>query len=244
MKIGLQLYSIHDITDKRGLKAALKAADVLGFDGVEFAGFGGLSADETNAELAANGLCAYGAHIGLSAFENEYDETVSYLKKIGAKTVFLPVPGANCDTLEDWAEYGKRLDKIGKKLAGDGILFGYHNHRFEFTEVAPGKTMLDLIMENTSPKYVSLELDTGHAACAGADVVSVAEKYADRIFVIHVKDTDMTNDVAAGSGVVDFERIAAAAKNTEYLIIENENIGKNLEELRTGCEYLKEHFKG
>ena len=46
MKIGVQLYSIHDITDEKGIKTALCAASVLGFDGVEFAGFGGLSAEE------------------------------------------------------------------------------------------------------------------------------------------------------------------------------------------------------
>ena len=52
----------------------------------------------------------------------------------------------------------------------------------------------------------------------------------------------MTRDVAAGAGVVDFESLIKAAKETEYLIIENENIGKNLEELRQGCRYLKENF--
>lgn len=242
MKVGLQLYSIHDIMNGRGIKTALKAADVLGFDGVEFAGFKDLTPEEMNAELAANGLSAYGAHIGLSAFEEEYDETVSYLKAIGAKTAFIPVPGAECKTEEEWAEYGKRLDKVGKKLAADGIVFGYHNHRFEFTEKFGDKCLLDVIMENTSPEFVQLELDTGHAAFVGADPVEIAKKYADRISVIHVKDTNMTEDVAAGSGVVDFKALINVAKNAEYLIVENENVGKNLEELRIGCRYLKENF--
>lgn len=242
MKVGLQLYSIHDIMNGRGIKEALKAADVLGFDGVEFAGFKDLTAEEMNRELAANGLAAYGAHIGLQFFEEQYDEFAGYLKAIGAKTAFIPVPGAECKTEKEWAEYGKRLNKLGEKLAADGIVFGYHNHRFDFTIKYGEKTLLDVIMENTSPELVQLELDTGHAAFVGADPVALAKKYADRISVIHVKDTNMTEDVAAGSGVVDFKAVINAAENVEYLIIENENVGKNLEELRMGCKYLKENF--
>ena len=46
----------------------------------------------------------------------------------------------------------------------------------------------------------------------------------------------------SGSGVVDFKALINVAKNAEYLIVENENVGKNLEELRIGCRYLKENF--
>ena len=240
MKIGVQLYSIHDITDEKGIKTALCAASVLGFDGVEFAGFRGLTQEEMLSELEKNGLKAYGAHLGCQDFEEKYDETLSYLNAIGAKTVH--IPWADFDDAEGWANFGKRLDKIGKRLKADGICFGYHNHRQEFKKQFGGKWALDILLENTEPQNVCLELDTGHAAIAGVNPVEVAKKYADRIKVIHVKDTDMTRDVAAGSGVVDFESLIKAAKETEYLIIENENIGKNLEELRQGCRYLKENF--
>lgn len=239
MKTGLQLYSIHDIVNERGIKTALMAAHVCGYDGVEFAGFGGLPADELKNELEKYGLETFGAHMGCNDFEEKYDETVAYLKTIGAPTVC--VPWAKFDTAEEWADFGKRLDKIGAKLKEDGIRFGYHNHTQEF-EKFDGKYALDIIFENTSPENVFLELDTRHAAVAGVNPSEVAEKYSDRMFVLHAKDTDMTNDVAVGCGVVDFKKVFGAADKIEYTVVENENVGKNLEEIRIGCKYIKENF--
>ena len=51
MKIGLQLYSIKDISANEGLEASLRKAHEYGYDCVEFAGFFGLTADEVAALL-------------------------------------------------------------------------------------------------------------------------------------------------------------------------------------------------
>ena len=56
MKVGVQLYSIKTISESEGLKAALKKANELGYDCVEFAGYFGLSAREVTEELKKNNV--------------------------------------------------------------------------------------------------------------------------------------------------------------------------------------------
>ena len=65
MKVGLQLFTLIDIMKTEGgLKKALRHASDAGYDGVEFAGFYGLSTDEIVDELKENGLVTAGIHLG------------------------------------------------------------------------------------------------------------------------------------------------------------------------------------
>ena len=62
MRYGVQMYAIRTLC-KEDLHAGLRAVADIGYDGVEFAGFFGHSADDVAAWLKETGLCAMGAHI-------------------------------------------------------------------------------------------------------------------------------------------------------------------------------------
>ena len=235
-QIALQLFSINNISKEKGLRETLRVTAELGYNSVEFAGYFGLTIDEIKEELKKYNLSVAGAHIGISEFENNYEDTVKGLKELGAYSAC--VPHAKFDTAEEWANFGKRLNVIGEKLRKDGILFGFHNHVIEFEELN-GKKVIDIIFENCDPENVFFEFDTRHCAIAGVNPVSYAMKYAGRIPVLHARDTNMEKDTATGSGVVDFKSVDREANGIQAFVVENGNIGSNLEELRDSAAFLK-----
>lgn len=235
-QIALQLFSINNISKEKGLRETLRVTAELGYNSVEFAGYFGLTIDEIKEELKKYNLSVAGAHIGISEFENNYEDTVKGLKELGAYSAC--VPHAKFDTAEEWANFGKRLNVIGEKLRKDGILFGFHNHVIEFEELN-GKKVIDIIFENCDPENVFFEFDTRHCAIAGVNPVSYAMKYSGRIPVLHARDTNMEKDTATGSGVVDFKSVDREANGIKAFVVENGNIGSNLDELRDSAAFLK-----
>ena len=235
-QIALQLFSINNISKEKGLRETLRVTAELGYNSVEFAGYFGLTIDEIKEALKKYNLSVAGAHIGISEFENNYEDTVKGLKELGAYSAC--VPHAKFDTAEEWANFGKRLNAIGEKLRKDGILFGFHNHVIEFEELN-GKKVIDIIFENCDPENVFFEFDTRHCAIAGVNPVSYAMKYSGRIPVLHARDTNMEKDTATGSGVVDFKSVDREANGIKAFVVENGNIGSNLDELRDSAAFLK-----
>ena len=71
MKIGVQLYSIKNISETEGLAAALKKAHELGYNCVEFAGYFGMTADEINALLKKYNLEVAGIHQGIDGLSGD-----------------------------------------------------------------------------------------------------------------------------------------------------------------------------
>ena len=235
-QIALQLFSINNISKEKGLRETLRVTAELGYNSVEFAGYFGLTINEIKEELKKYNLSVAGAHIGITEFENNYEETVRGLKELGAYSACIPY--AKFDTAEEWANFGKRLNVIGEKLRKDGILFGFHNHIIEFEEF-DGKKIIDIIFENCDPENVFFEFDTRHCAIAGVNPVSYAMKYSGRIPVLHARDTNMEKDTATGSGVVDFKSVDREANGINAFVVENGNIGSNLDELRDSAAFLK-----
>jgi inosose dehydratase len=88
-------------------------------------------------------------------------------------------------TPEECKRLGRLLTELGKRTADIGIPLGYHNHLNTLSE---SPTNLDLILENSDPKYLKLELDTAHLVAGGGDPAKAIEKYHDRLLFLHLKD--------------------------------------------------------
>lgn len=239
MKIALQLYSINDISTEQGLCAALDKAKELGYDGVEFAGLFGLTAEQAKAELDKRGLGCAGFHEGIDNVYPDPTERINMAKICGAYS--LCVPYYNTDSAEKWAEFGRQLNEVGAKFKAAGIPFGFHNHPHEFVPV-DGKLPIDIILENCSPENVFFEMDTRHVIAAGYDPAEYAKKYSGRVTVLHARDTTDECDCAVGAGKVDFPAVIEQIGIPEWIVVENENFGKNEKELADSVTYLRNTF--
>lgn len=236
MKIGLQLFSIKNISEERGLCETLKKAGQLGYDSVEFAGYFGLAVDEILRELDKNNLEVAGIHQGVDSLRNDFDETLKTAKALGAYSFC--VPWFSADTIDEYKKFGKELEEYGKRFNDEGIVFGYHNHAHEFKAI-DGTMPIDAILENCSGENVFFEMDTRHIVVAGQDPVEYAKKYSGRIPVLHARDNNGTADCAVGDGKVDFPNVLKNAGKINVFVVENENFGKNEDELADSVKYLK-----
>ncbi|WPU23712.1 myo-inosose-2 dehydratase [Cedecea neteri] len=86
--------------------------------------------------------------------------------------------------VERWQEYGEKLTAFARYTQQQGVQIAYHHHMGTVIESADD---VNNLMIHTGPE-VGLLLDTGHLTFAGADPLSVAERWISRINHVHCKD--------------------------------------------------------
>lgn len=220
MEVSIQMWSVNDVTEKNGIRATLDMVAEHGYDGVEFAGFGGLSAEEMQAELEKNHLYAVGSHTGFQNPEIDVKEMLAYHKVIGAK--YMIIPWAKMETKEDVEEMAKLLNETATIAKEYGVKVGYHNHAHEFNNKIDGKYALDLLAELTTDDVV-FEIDVYWAAHAGVDPYAYVEKLGKRVELIHMKQiADDKTNVLLSEGNIDFAKVKETAKYAKYFIVEQE----------------------
>ena len=219
-QFSIQLYSVRDIINEDFTGTLKKLAD-LGYSGVEFAGYGGLSAQEMKDALTANNLKPIGAHIRIDRLTNNIDEEIAYHKTLGTEYMICPYYAIN--TREDALKLAEIIKPIIDKINGAGMKFAYHNHAHELA-LCGDEYLLDILFQNL-PKEAVMELDVFWAAHAGVEPLAYMEKHKDRLKLIHVKQIDNDkNCVDIEQGILDYRKIISTAKTlgVEHFILEQE----------------------
>lgn len=249
IKIGVQLYSIRDYTEK-DFFGALEQVAAIGYDAVEFAGFGGIPADEMKKKLDELGLDPVSTHTGIEQILPEtIDATIAYLKVLGTRYLALPsLPEEYRAEAPTFAEKAKVIAAAAAKLKENGITTLYHNHDFEYIKVGD-KFALDLLYEAVPD--LETEFDTCWVKFAGESPVAYIEKYSGRTPVVHLKDfvckelrnRDGFEFRPVGHGVQDFPSIIEASKKSgakAFIVEQDMSYGMtSLEAIRQSREYLK-----
>ena len=117
------------------------------------------------------------------------------------------------------------LNEAGELCAKEGVLFGYHNHDWEFAEV-DGVNPFEYMLENTQEGKVGYQLDVYWVAKAGGSALDVMARHAGRFPSLHLKDIDSSGDFAdVGYGEIDFPAVvrAALAQGTQHFFVERDN---------------------
>lgn len=240
MKLAVQLYTLRD-DYKTGEEflAILEKVKALGFEGVEFAGFGGCEPETIKAKLDELGLVAVGCHMGVENFKPEkIEETLKIAKTLGIK--YVGTGGAPHETEEEVKELVDTFsyaNKIGEK---DGIKFYYHNHTEEFEIDFDGKLCMNCIAEGAY-----LELDTYWSFCGGADNYTYIKDNADKIILLHIKDGIDRKPTALGEGNNDLLSVFKAAKESgiEWLVLENDDpVPTGIEDITRSMKFFKENL--
>lgn len=240
----IQLYSLREETEKDFLGTLKKVAE-LGYEGVEFAGYGGLEAFEIKREMDKLGLKAAGTHVQLAELEKNLDNVIAYQKVLGNKHIICPMlTEAERADLPAYEKTAKKIAKIAQKVAEEGFVFSYHNHDFELLKTE-GTTPLELLLNTEN---VHAELDVYWLTKAGESPIEWLENYAHKTPLVHLKD--MTTDeeqyfAELGTGGIDVMEIIklSEAIGVEWLIVEQDDsrIGA-MESAEVSMEYLKENY--
>lgn len=239
--IGLQLYTVRDQTHTDFRRTVRYVAE-MGYDAVEFAGYGDIPSKGMAALLADTGLRAAGSHVALTALEHDVESEINYCLDIGCPYMIVPWIGKEWQTGENMRKLGARLNELGRHSQGRGVTLGYHNHAFEF-EQSDGQYLLDILIESTDPQFVKLELDSYWAAYAGIDPITYQGKLNGRLALIHLKDMTPERTFAeVGDGTLDIKGYCQAAQKAgvHSFIVENDQpIIPSLESARRSLENLR-----
>ena len=110
--IYLQLYSLGQYGEQHPMKDNLKEVAAMGYDGVEFAGnnYGGMSADELKAELAANHLGCRSVHLSM----DQIVPTLPFLKEIGCEYAIVAMHAFS--DMEETLDCARQLNEAANLL--------------------------------------------------------------------------------------------------------------------------------
>ncbi len=225
--IAVQLYSVRDdaAADLPGVLAAIKE---MGYEGVEFAGYYGHSAETIKKLLDDNGLQCCGSHIGIQTLlPTVIEAAIEFNRTIGNKYLIVPgLPHEYTATREAWRRTADTMNEISDLLTPLEMQTGYHNHTIEFLPL-DGELPWDTFFGNTKPEVV-MQFDTGNAMHGGADAPPFLERYPGRAKTVHLKEYSKGEkgyEVLIGEGDMPWDRIfqlCETTAGTEWYIVEQE----------------------
>ncbi len=235
--VGLQLYSLRNQFAK-DVSGTLDIARGFGIEYVELAGTYKVEPEKFREMLAARGLKPVSSLTGYERFRDDIEGVAREAKALGVQyvgTAWIPHRGEF--TEQDARAAIEVFNRAGAALARHSLKFFYHTHGYEFYKYGDG-TLFDLMMKETKPEHVRFEMDVFWIVHPGQDPVKLLEKYGSRFELMHVKDmrkgtptglltgqSDVTNDVALGTGKMDWPAIMRAAKKAgiKWYFIEDES---------------------
>lgn len=225
-RIGLVLYTVR-ATMPAAPEATLAALAGCGYRNAEPSGgvdnFYGRTAAQLAPLVARAGLTVPSIGVGLGDLENDLDGVIADARAFGAK--YVRISGSGSWDLDDYSRVAATLNTVGARLQQAGITVAYHNHGFEFTE-HDGVRGYDVLVRETDPNLVAMELDLYWASSVGVDPVRLIQQYPGRFALFHVKDMAADGSFAdVGEGTIDFTRIFAysGVAGVEYYLTENDN---------------------
>jgi sugar phosphate isomerase/epimerase len=251
-RIGVQLYSVRDLM-KTDFEGTMTKVAALGYKEVEFAGYYDHSPKEVRALLDKLNITSPSEHVPYATVETKWPETLDSAHITGQKFIVCPaIDDAQRKTSAGWKKAAELFNKAGEASQKAGIQFAYHNHYWEFEPLADagGKFAYDVLLAETDPKYVKMEMDLCWITIAGQDPVAYFNKYPGRFPLVHVKDWTKGPDgkmgvkdgkmADVGSGAIDFKRIFKESKKAgiEHYFVENDEPTSPLDDLKTSYTYL------
>ncbi len=229
----------------------------LGFSG---SGYFGHSATEVKDFLRELGLRTPSLHTDLATLEARMTQLGEAGDVLGADYVVLPaIPLERRRTLDDYRRMAETFNHIGAQAKREGLKFAYHNHGYGLQEMG-GRIPLQLLLDETDPDLVFLEMDVYWTTAGGADPIAYLGGYPGRYHLLHLKDMKepvrFSGDggdpgqwialfpymTSAGDGVLDLEGIIAAAKKAgvRHFFVEQDMVADPEVALKRSHDFLRE----
>lgn len=239
---GLQLYTVRDLL-QRDLAGTLRRVAEIGYREIELFGPVTPVVRAMAENLRRYGLAAPAMHAGYEELHDNPEAVLADARILGASFVVCPSIDAGLrHTPDDWKKVCRTLAARGRALREYGVTLAYHNHDFEFAPFADGTTPFGLMMAETDPRDLKLELDVYWAAKAGLDPVRTLQARRDRIVLLHLKDLGADGaTVELGAGRLDFAAIVrtALAGGVRHLFVEQDDSADPLRSVTTSLRFLQ-----
>lgn len=262
-RMGLQLFTIRDAMEQDAV-GSLKKVAALGYQDLETYGFDpeqgkyyGFKSADFKKVLEDNNLTASSGHYDLAQYldkstselERYLDQSIKGAKAIGQSYITWPWMPPKARSLETFKRLPVLLNKIGEQVTKSGLGFAYHNHDFEFVDYG-GENGYDIIMRETDPSLVKLQLDmywASHSSkLSSAGLIARDPK---RFVMWHIKDMDkVTRDYTElGNGSIDYHAVLSEASQEGlefYFLEQGGNFAhSSMQSITDSAAYFKKNLK-
>ncbi|HYK87335.1 MAG TPA: sugar phosphate isomerase/epimerase [Acidobacteriota bacterium] len=174
---------------------------------------------ETVAKVKDAGLELYAGGVIYMKNETEVNRAFEYAKAAGMGMI-IGVPNYEL------------LDLTNRKVKEYDIRVAIHNHGPDVPLYPTPQSAYERIVQ--LDKRIGLCMDAGHTQRSGIDPSDAAQKYADRLFDIHIKDTSQATKqgttVEIGRGVIDIPKLLRTLRKINFtgtLALEHEKDPKD-----------------
>ena len=270
LPVGLALYTVRNQL-RQDFKGTLAQVAAIGYQEVEISPFPKMDPSELRQMVAAAGLKAPSGHTDAQHLKGDVAPLIDTFKEAGLQYMICSFPATRPGAAQPMARTaGQRFDpnfgeddykwmadafnQTGEKCQKAGLQFGYHCHNLDF-KVFDGRPALDMLLAETDPKLVQLEMDCYWVLRAGKDPVEYLKRYPGRIPILHIKDmkpglaptTSITEGggdgfTEVGRGWIDWKHIFQAAPEggvKHYFVEQDKCAGPPMESAKISYEYLK-----
>lgn len=250
--VGIQIYTLRKEIESLGIEAAMQKVADIGYKFIEPFGyenrkFFGKTPEEFRKMIEGMGMSMPSVHSvtevssggGKDAIISQMKTTAEDALNIGAEyLVWAYLKEEERTSIDDYKRHIETWNQFGEICKEAGIQFAYHNHDFEFIDF-DGQKPYDLILQETDPDNVKMELDLYWITKAGESAVEYFKKAPGRFPLWHVKDMHADDKFFApvGDGVVEFDKIFNAREKAgnQYIFVEQDDTREG-EEIYTSIE--------
>ena len=240
---GIQLYTFRSAmtADARG---TLKQIAGLGIKQIESASgnkgnYYGLTPKEMKQVCSDLGMTLRSGHVALNS---QWQKPLNDAAESGQEYLICSSMPSRGQTVDNYKKVSEQFNKAGEEAKKLNIKFGYHNHDYEF-DADKGQILYDVMLDNTDPNLVYMELDLGWVVAVGKDPFDYFKRYSGRFPLWHLKDMDVKkkHSVEFGTGDLDIKKLLQHRKQSgmKYFFIEQEEYASTpLESMKVNMAYL------
>lgn len=234
IKIGVQLFTLRDYiknyedTDKT--LAYLK--NELGVDVVQISAIGDFPAEQQAELVKKYDLDVCVTHKPWARIADDLDRLIEEHIMLGCDQIGLGcIPDEYRVDLASVREFVRLANEAGKKMKEKGLTFAYHNHALEFGRLEDGRTIFDVLIEETDPEVFFFIPDTYWIHMGGVNEADFLRKLNGRVKVCHFKDwkVNLGENVGSitelGCGNLDLDACYKACQDigASYIVYEQDN---------------------
>ncbi len=249
--LAAQLYTIRQFTQTaESFAESMQKIRAIGYRAVQVSGIGPIAPEAVKQITDANGLEICITHIGYDNLWNDTQAVIAMHKLWNCKNAAIgSLPGSYRSGEEGFRRFAREASEVGRRFANAGMTFSYHNHSFEFMKFGE-KTALDILYEESDPRYLMAEIDTYWVQHGGGNPAAWIRKMKNRLPVVHLKDMAIqieegeAQQVMAeiGEGNLDWPEILTACKEAgvEWYAVEQDICQRDpFDSLRISYQNLK-----
>jgi sugar phosphate isomerase/epimerase len=217
----------------------------LGFKEIESARsakglYYGLTPAEMKQVCADLGLAVRSGHVHLDA---DWKKTLEQAAAAGQEYVICSTMPSKGQTVDNYKSVAEAFNAAGEDCKALNMKFGYHNHEYEF-EQEKGQILYDVLMDQTDPDLVHMELDLGWVVAAGQDPEEYFNKYPGRFPLWHLKDMDLWENESTefGKGGLDIGAMMKLRDKSgvKHIFIEQEEYASTPQEsMAHNLDYIR-----